>query len=539
MRKLKGRTPLYPLLIAAFPILHIYANNVSTTSFSEIVRPLGLSLAATLVLLYAVRLILRDPARTGVLVSIIVFLCSSYGHGLRVASRLVTKAAHVDMPLWALSKNLNAWFLPAWVLVLVLAAVLVIRARNAAPKIGSFLTVMGLALVVLPLCRAATCGIGAKPEDKGDPGWQAAIAAEVDAVRNGKPAQSTPHPDIYYIILDAYARNDVLSKTFGYDNTDFTDYLSEKGFYVAELSRSNYHCTPWSLATSLNLDYLDALREPFSEKWVEVPLQAIWNNKVSRILRERGYKYIAMNSGWAVTSGSPYADIDMPKRGLEISELERALIERSVLSIWWPRFLDSYLRRHTIGMFDDLAAVSKLPEATFTLAHIVCPHDPYVFDRDGNLPKARAESESLDDYLARLYVDQVHYVNVMVRRTIETILSNSVTPPVIIVQSDHGSASVEFWRTWYTPEAAALSDEQLASGLRDRVRILNAYYFPGVEAKGLHESISPVNSFRILLNEYFGANYDTLEDVTYIPRSGSWAETASTARLRVLPPLKR
>jgi hypothetical protein len=44
--------------------------------------------------------------------------------------------------------------------------------------------------------------------------------------------------------------------------------------------------------------------------------------------------------------------------------------------------------------------------------------------------------------------------------------------------------------------------------------ILNAYYFP--EAKpNLYPSITPVNSFRLLFDTYFGADYKLLDDVSY------------------------
>ena len=47
-------------------------------------------------------------------------------------------------------------------------------------------------------------------------------------------------PDIYYIILDSYARQDVLKEVGGYDNSDFINYLTSKGFYVASESCSKY-----------------------------------------------------------------------------------------------------------------------------------------------------------------------------------------------------------------------------------------------------------------------------------------------------------
>ena len=44
--------------------------------------------------------------------------------------------------------------------------------------------------------------------------------------------------------------------------------------------------------------------------------------------------------------------------------------------------------------------------------------------------------------------------------------------------------------------------------------ILNAYYLPGYDGD-LYATISPVNSFRLVFNSYFGGEYDMLEDVSY------------------------
>ena len=53
------------------------------------------------------------------------------------------------------------------------------------------------------------------------------------------------------------------------------------------------------------------------------------------------------------------------------------------------------------------------------------------------------------------------------------------------------------------------------TGKQDRMRILNAYYLPEGGAEGLYEGISPVNTFRVVLNQYFGEDLPLLEDISY------------------------
>ena len=69
---------------------------------------------------------------------------------------------------------------------------------------------------------------------------------------------------------------------------------------------------------------------------------------------------------------------------------------------------------------------------------------------------------------------------------------------MIIIQGDHGP----------------LPD--LTEEASQRLPILNAYYLPGIQMDNvLYPSISPVNSFRVVLNSYFGQTLPLLEDRSY------------------------
>jgi hypothetical protein len=53
----------------------------------------------------------------------------------------------------------------------------------------------------------------------------------------------------------------------------------------------------------------------------------------------------------------------------------------------------------------------------------------------------------------------------------------------------------------------------VASSPRSRMSILNAYFLPGARTS-VPATITPVNTFRIILNEYFGQNLELLKDVS-------------------------
>mgnify|MGYP003492704243 FL=1 len=48
-----------------------------------------------------------------------------------------------------------------------------------------------------------------------------------------------------------------------------------------------------------------------------------------------------------------------------------------------------------------------------------------------------------------------------------------------------------------------------------RMSILNAYYVSAAAKKDLYPAITPVNSFRVIFNHYFGTEYPLLEDFAY------------------------
>jgi hypothetical protein len=92
----------------------------------------------------------------------------------------------------------------------------------------------------------------------------------------------------------------------------------------------------------------------------------------------------------------------------------------------------------------------------------------------------------------------VRFINQEILQVVDVLLENSDTPPIIIIQGDHGP----------------LPD--LAQEGAQRMPILNAYYLPGIQmGKVLYPAITPVNSFRVVLNSYFGQHLPFLEDQSY------------------------
>ncbi len=116
------------------------------------------------------------------------------------------------------------------------------------------------------------------------------------------------------------------------------------------------------------------------------------------------------------------------------------------------------------------------------------PHHPYVFSQTGEyVPGDKGVNDT------EAYRDQLIFTNKRILDIVKDLVLNSNRPPIIMIQGDHGVR--------YSPE--------------ERVAILNAIYLPDGGDQWLYPTISPVNTFRVVFNHYFGGEYDLLEDVSY------------------------
>src|SRR5204863_650879 len=107
-----------------------------------------------------------------------------------------------------------------------------------------------------------------------------------------------------------------------------------------------------------------------------------------------------------------------------------------------------------------------------------------------------------EEYI-RGYIGQLQYVNRRTLGAIDAILRGSRRKPIIIIQGDHGSRMNLDW------------DSLEKTDLREPYSILNAYLVPADVRKYLYDTITPVNSFRILLTHAFGADYPKLPDRSF------------------------
>lgn len=482
---------LHPLLFAAFPVLYLFSQNLALADLSDAIGPFLFVVASVGVLFFVATLLFRNAQKAGLAVSILVLLFFSYGYLLRGIE---------DWRILGLAIGSDWFLLPVWALLGVAGIVAVVRAGKRLPRLTSSLNLVAAGLV---LFNAVTIGIY-KIRSGGESEAPALAALLPEAAGS---SASKDGRDIYYLIFDRYGGTDALEE-MGFDNSQFLNSLSRKGFYVASESRGNYPKTLLSLASSLNMTYLDFLtREKGEDSDDEGPARRlIKRHEVARFLKSKGYQYIQIGSWWGVTSESPLADLNVKLGGL--SEFSSALVETTPLFPVGPAIsneLDFRLREYnrTLLQFEKVAETREVPGPTFVFAHILVPHGPYVFDSNGRyLTEEEAESRSF----RRNYLDQLQFVNTKLSELVEVLLSGpDEEDPIVIIQSDEGPGEAPGNWARASPKA-----------WRKKFPILNAYYLPGVKDPGLYPSISPVNTFRKVFDLYFDADLPILPDRTFI-----------------------
>ncbi len=320
-------------------------------------------------------------------------------------------------------------------------------------------------------------------------------------------ATSAVKPDIYYIILDAYGHEQTLKAFWNYDNKDFLDFLRKRGFYVVDKAISNYDRTALSLSSSLNMQYLDEAKDKLGKQWFAQTIffHLIQDNCFYRVLKNAGYKWINFSTGFSADDDIPQAQNIHATYGSNFNVFLFMMTPLEVTDDYFPILRDMFADAY-VAPDRYLNEVAGIPGPKFVFIHCNLPHPPYVFDEKGNrLPLDLVSNTHYSQPEA--YLKQVKFAEIEARKWLAALLDRPGPPPVIIVQSDHGPL---------------FSSVDLKSHVNERMRILNAVYFPGMNNKGLYDSMSPVNTFRVFLNDYFDAKLPTLPDRAFHSRSDDY-----------------
>ncbi len=498
---------LLPILAILYPILALLGNNIEDVEPMDALRAFIVMVIGAMGLFLALTYLLKDGRKSAIITSLFALFLLSYGHVYALLKPLAIGDQSIGR---------HRYLIPIYLGILVLICWRVAKASSINSPIISTGIVVGLVAVLFPLYQIITTVI-----------LRERVSESIETNEIAEPwleqSRSDPLPDVYYIILDGYPREDVLLSEYQYDNTGFIRDLEFLSFTVAEESKSNYSLTALSLASSMNMNYLDALVYlPESENSRYLLEPYIKDSQVRNIFEDMGYQIVAFESGYGYTEIKD-ADLYLEPgpvgfTGLQgltgLSAFEMMILETSVGrvvldgSIALPRFLKSTIslpyrihRERILFTLDALEEIPEVPGPKFVFAHIDSPHPPYVFGPEGELIENTSAFTLREDLVGwtisnpdQAFVNQIKYLNSRIIPMLEEIIERSDVPPVIILQADHGGFYI--------------SNE-------DRMKILSAYFLPPNVEEVLYDQISPVNTFRLLFNHEFGADFDLLDDVSY------------------------
>jgi hypothetical protein len=497
---MKHNLTLHPFLFAIYPILFLTANNIGQFSFEQLLRPIIIVLLMAFLLMSLFGLAAKNFSQGALSASIILILFFSYGHVHILMEKDFPPLSHHTMlgSLWMVLLILGMW--AKW------------KIKDMASTTLA-LNVVSVALVIVPMLTIFPVMLQPSSIER---------AQEVPIESQNRSSESDL-PDIYYIILDGYARSDVLAELYDVDNSEFITFLEDSGFYVAKDSHTNYLQTVFSLSSTLNLEYINYLGTELGEnnQNLDQPINMIQDSLVRRFLEKNGYETVAFQTGSGMTMLTD-ADYFIPFKPSLVTELEFLLLTTSATRVMETYLENLYNPFTCLGQYESVLHVfEKLPEIAeragpkFVFVHVMSPHPPFIFDTNGNLVVSGSCSgldgnrfEGSHDEYKTGYSVQITYLTQLVQKAVEKILASSKNPPIILIQSDHGSGLLTNFDSIYE------------TCFRERAAILNAYYLPGYDGADLFDKITPVNSFRIILNHYFGAKYNILEGKSYFsPRN--------------------
>lgn len=507
----------HPLFFGILPSIILYLHNINEVWPNILIKPIFYSIVFVLISWTLFYLILRNIIKTSLITSIWTILFFSYGH----IYLLTTEKGFFNL----IPFGPNAVLLTIYFLIFTFLLFFILKNNKDLIQINGLFNFVSIVLILLNLAI-----IVPKEIKK----IYALIKLKKYLIKNQekvsiKNLNIKSYPDIYYLVFDRYANESILKKYFNFDNSQFTIFLKEKNFYIAEKSFANYPSTFVSLASSLNMSHLSFLTEVLGENYSDKAViysTLIERNAVVEFLKARGYRYLHFGDNWPPTKINYLADENYNKF-LDLDEFQLYLYENTLLNTLTEKIFSKRVYSGVIRLYkiiDNLdfrvkALEQKItsPGPKFVFAHFLLPHPPYLFSdncRPLDFKIVRKRTNEVG------YISQTNCANKKIKYLVEQIKKKSSRPAVIILQSDEGP---------YLPDKYFNNEQYSKKFSKESYtihsRILNAYYLPDrdrvkktvdYQKFGLYKFFTPVNTFRLIFNYYFKTDFPLVENRSFI-----------------------
>lgn len=502
--------PFLPILITVImPLSLVQANQDLFTGEASLMRVVAFCGLVALLLTFALVAFFRDVHRAGVLATVLVAI-------------LIFGSAHAKMGAQFIEAETG---LPVPPSAMLMAAFAVASALLVKLRIPPFVTHAGNAATAALLAYNASLlwlTAPAVPEQ----GRGIATVAFSDA------RASRHSPDIIHVMLDGYSRADVLSETYGFDNTDFLTNLERMGFAIADNAVAPYNQTLLTMNGIFSGDYLSPSPESpaVSPSVYRNQLASDFrNNPTMTALSRMGYKTTATRSEYPPLSleATPMA---ARNQGFSMTFIEQTLFEFSGFSLIVNDLgLSEALSNDsasTIRNALQTALDGRGNEPYFQFVHLLAPHPPFDVDSEGRPISSAGIFNKMADgshlhandpekkkAYRHGYVQKLNFINSEILAFVETVIAERQRPLLILIHGDHGGGM------------HLDQDDASNSCLRERYLPLVAVYSSdGNLQKAVPENINLINLYRIIFDNYFATSLGLLPGKSEFASGGNPAD---------------
>jgi hypothetical protein len=475
--------PIFFLLLPLFFVFHGFTENFYAIPVRDASWLLLLYILAALILFFAGRLLYRDRLKAAVLSFCIMAFHFFFG-GLQDLLKNWMGDAFITR---------YSFLLPFFFIFFILLITFLKKRKLPLTTISFYLNIL-LCIFILIDC-----------------GWLIS-----KSFSRRRPAMATMQtincdscmkPDIYFMVFDEYSSSTALKELWNYDNSGLDSFLTQKGFELLPYSRSNYNFTEFSIASTLNMDWVEvADPKACTVKDYNHCFELIKNNRVTHMLQSAGYKICNYSIFDIGKNPSPVHESFLPlKTKLITSQTFLSRIRKDIFFHllagkfelkWLSKDLIYSTKHSNEEIIDAMLKESRETASTpkFVYSHIEMPHPPFYYDKNGNERDKQKLVEETKKPVVQPYLDYLPATNKVIRQLVTSIFDHAKRPVVIIIIGDHGYRADQPQEYYF--------------------RNLNAVFTPGKNYQGFSHSITNVNEFRTLFNNLFHLNHSLLKDST-------------------------
>jgi hypothetical protein len=483
MKQLKT-TPWFVFLLVAFFILHGSLENFGFIYPVEIIKIALTILCCVTIFYFITKLVVKNAVHAG----LICFFISSW---------ILFFGAIFE---WVKSTELLYWlhrytiFIPFMLCTFILFILFIRKRVQLQNKLCLYLNILLLIYCVYDLAGLVFKSIKTSKQTT-------TISVNFDTTT------VKAKPNIYLLLFDEYPGYKSLKDSFAFSNDSLYQFLTAKEFKMLP-TFSNYNTTFYSMASMLNMHYIDKPYQPLQNTMDDdqTRLKEIKNALVVRYLISMGYSF----SNYSIFDISNEPSVKGNSFVISQATLltHKIFFNKLLRDVGWNFMTGKYripFIEH-ISMHEDRNnkfIEKKIKEGypqnalspRFIYAHFNMPHPIIFYDSTGNyLPNAQM-FDPLTYYNKPAFLSYLKYTNKKITDLVEVICKND-TGAIVIVMSDHG------YRGYNTTSI----NQPLHFDNICAVRFPDKNYLP------FREKWSNVNFFRYLFNCEFNQKIPYLGD---------------------------